>query len=360
MVKSRISGRHYCRVFLIAGCLFNSICSYGQDVCSQNLEQAQRQFDAGRFYQVEPLIFECLKNGFNRQERINALELLALTKLYLDEMDQADSVYLDLLKEDPERKVNELVDPPDLIFLHNHFKTKPVFFWSIMAGINFTSPVVIFDYTLFDEIRTNEQSKARLGFEGGLSIEFNIYKDLYVGGAVLFRRRNFQYTDEAKFFSVEPMLGYTISHIEANNYISLPVFAKYTVGQEKVRPYFYGGINLDLLMFATHGDLVKTSPIGEDPNEITSQDITSYRNPLNLSAIMGIGCMFKTNGLSLIALDLKIEPGLTNITKESRRYANQENVIVTGYVHDPMRLNSLSFSVRFVRPFYKPRLKKNP
>jgi hypothetical protein len=358
MVKRRRGERFYCQFFLIAVGMIFSISSYGQDVCSQQLEAAQRQFNEGRFYNVEPLISDCLKSGFTKQERISALELLALTKLYLDEMAQADSVYLDLLRQDPERKVNELVDPPDLIFLHNHFRTKPVFYWSIIGGINFTSPAVIHNYSVFDDARINEQSKARLGFEGGLNIEFNVYKDIYVGGAILFRRRNFLYTDEAKFFSPEPKDGFKISHIEANNYISLPVVAKYLVGQERIRPYFYGGINFDLLMFASHGDLVKISPFGEDPIEITSQDITSYRNPVNLSALIGIGCMIKSNGLSLIALDLKIEPGLTNITKESRRYADQGNLITTGYVHDAMRLNSISFSVRFVRPFYNPKLIK--
>ncbi len=359
MIKGRRSERFYCQLFLIAVGIFFSIYSYGQDICSQNLEAAQRQFDEGRFYNVESLISGCLKSGFTRQERINALELLALTKLYLDEMDQADSVYLDLLRQDPERKINELVDPPDLIFLHNHFRTKPVFYWAISGGINFTSPTIIHNYSAFDDARTNEQSKARLGFEGGGSIEFNVYKDLYVGGALLFRRRNFLYTDETKLFSAEPKDGFKISHIEANNYFSLPIIAKYTVGLDRIRPYFYGGINIDILMFATLGDLVKLSPFGDDPIEITSQDITSYRNPVNLSAILGIGCMIKSNGLSLIALDLKIEPGLTNITKESRRYADQGNLIETGYVNDPMRLNGISFSVRFVRPFYNPKLKNN-
>lgn len=357
MVKGRRSERCYCQLLFIAvGTLF-SIYSYGQDVCSKNLEEAHSRFDEGKFYNVESLISDCLKSGFNRRERIDALELLALTKLYLDEMDQADSVYLDLLRQDPERKVNEQVDPPDLIFLHNHFKTKPVFYWSVIGGINFTSPTIIYNYSVFDQTRTNEQSKARLGFEGGLSIEFNVYKDLYVGGAILFRRKNFLYTDETKLFSAEPKGGYNISHIEANNYISLPIILKYVAGQQKIKPYFYGGINLDLLMYASLGDLVKMSPVGEDIIEITSQDITSFRNPVNLSAVVGIGCMIKSNGLSLIALDLKIEPGLTNITKESRRYTNQGNMIETGYINDAMRLNSISFSLRFVRPFYNPKLK---
>ncbi|MBR9997606.1 MAG: PorT family protein [Cyclobacteriaceae bacterium] len=330
----------------------------GQDACSQNLESAQMHFDQGRFYHVESLLSDCLKNGFNRQERINALELLALTKLYLDQMDQADSVYLDLLRLDPERKINEQIDPPDLIFLHNHFRTRPVFYWSIIGGINFSSPTIIHDYSVFDELQTNEQPRARLGFEGGVNIEFNVFRNLYVGGELLFLRKNFVYTDDVKFESKERIEGYKISQIESNSYISIPVFVKYMVGEERLRPYFYGGLSVDLLMYSGQSDIAKESPIEEDPVEITSRDITSFRNPVNLSGVLGIGVMMKSGGLSLVAMDLKIVPGLTNITKESRRNADQGNMIISGVVSDAMRINSISLSVRFIRPFYNPKIKK--
>jgi len=344
-------------LFFAGGILF-SINTYGQDICSQNLESAQRQFDEGRFYNVESLISECLRDGFTKQERINALELLALTKLYLDEMDKADSVYLDLLRQDPEHKVNELVDPPDLIFLHNNFRTTPVFYWSIIGGINFTNALVIHEYSAFDNTLTNEQYKARLGFEGGLSIEFNVYKDLYIGGGLVYNRKNFFFSDEAVFESKERSDGYKISYIESNNFISLPIIAKYTVSKDKIRPYFYGGISLNLLLFSNQNDLGKISPIGEDLIEISSRNISSYRKPVNLSGVLGIGAMIKSSGLSLLALDLKIEPGLTIINRESRRYADQGIVIQNGIVNDAMRINSISLSVRFVRPFYNPKLKK--
>jgi hypothetical protein len=343
--------------YFTVGILF-TINVYGQDVCSRNLEAAGRQFEGGHFYNVEPLLTECLKNGFSRQERINALKLLALTKLYLDELDQADSVYLVLLRMDPERRVNETVDPPDLIFLHNHFRSKPVFYWSIIGGINFSVPTIIHDYSIFVVEETDEQQKARLGFEGGVNIEFNVYQNLFAGGELLFIRKNFLYTDDVKFYSKERSAGYKISQIESNNYFSVPVFLKYMIGEERIRPYIYGGMSFDFLMFSTHRDIGRESPLEEDAVEITSRDITTNRNAVNLSGILGIGAMVKTGGLSLIAMDLRIMPGLTNITKESGRYSDQAGLVNSGAVSDAMRINSISLSVRFITPFYNPKLKK--
>ena len=358
MTAGRKCERFFGQFFCVAVGIFFSVHAYGQDVCSRNLETAQRQFDEGRFYSVEPLLSECLNSGFTRQERLNALELLALTKLYLDELDQADSVYLDLLRLDPERKINEAVDPPDLVFLHNHFKTKPVFYWAIIGGINFSIPTIIHDYSVFDLEETDENPKAKLGFEGGVNIEFNVYQNLYMGGELLYVRKNFLYTDEAKFYSMERSVGYTISQVEANNYIAVPVFLKYMIGEERVRPYFYGGLSTDFLMFTTQRDIGRESPLEEDPVEITSRDITKLRNTVNLTGIVGLGVMVKSGGLSLFALDLRVMPGLTNITKESSRYADQAGLISSGVVSDAMRINSISLSVRFITPYYNPKLKK--
>ena len=354
----RISERIFSQFSCIVVGFLLSISAYGQDICSQNLDEASKQFDQGRFHAVEPLISECLRSGFNREEQLNALELLALTKLYLDELDQADSVYLELLRLDPERKVNEVIDPPDLIFLHNHFKTNPVFYWSVIAGVNFSIPTIIHDYSMFDVSETNEQQKARLGFEGGVNIEFNLYGKLYGGGELLFTRKNFLYADNARFFAKEGKSGYGISLVESNNYLSVPVYLKYMIGEDRLRPYVYAGASADFLMFSSQHDIVRTSPLGEDQYELSSRDVTNFRTPVSLAGILGIGVMMKSGGLSLIAADLRISPGLTNISRESRRYTDQTALISSGVVSDAMRINTITLSIRFIRPFYNPKLKK--
>jgi len=364
MILERKSDIFYCQLLFIAVGIFFSILANGQDVCSQNLEEARRQFDEGRFYNIELIIAECLDNGFTKQERIDALELLALTKLYLDEMDKADSIYLDLLRQDPEHQVNELVDPPDLMFLHNNFRTKPVFYWSVIAGLNYSSPSIIHDYSPFSFETTNEQYKAKLGYEGGVSIEFNVYKDLYFGGELLYSRKNFLFTDDPEFYSETVSNEYNISYIEANHFFSIPLIAKYTFGEKRIRPYFYGGLSLDLLLFSNQNDLSKLSPIDEENEDLASLNISNLRNPWNFSGIIGIGARIKTDGISLIALDFKVVPGFTNITKESRRYigggeVQGQNVIISGAVSDAMRLNCISLSIRYVSPFYNPKLKKD-
>ena len=111
---TRLNIKPLCQLLIAAIGLFFVPDLYPQDVCTRNLQEAQESFNEGRFIEVDTLLRKCIKSGFTKQERIEALELLALSKLYMDDMENADSIYLELLAIDPEHVVNPLIDPPDL------------------------------------------------------------------------------------------------------------------------------------------------------------------------------------------------------------------------------------------------------
>ena len=195
-----------------------------QDVCTQNLESAQEKFNNGSFYSVEPLLLECLKSGFTKQERIEALELLAITKLFLDDLEGANSIYLKLLNIDPEHQVNSLIDPPDLVFLHESFRTRPLFYWTIFAGTNYSNASAIHDYSTFNLSSSDKSSSAGFGFEVGGGIETNIWKKLSIEMDFLFAQKNHSYLENAlNDFPPEDNAAYSISYTETQNWISLPL-----------------------------------------------------------------------------------------------------------------------------------------
>lgn len=346
-----------------------------QDLCTQQLEEARNQFNQGRFYDLDTLLADCINNGFNRQERVEALELLSLSKLYLDRLKEADSIYLELLRQDPEHEINPLLDPPDLMFLHNKFITDPLFYWSVIGGINFSNITQIYsDYSIYGlegENNIIESYNSLPGYEFGAGIELNLINSLYAGGELLFSRTNFQYTQSG--------LGINNEYTEADDWINIPLFLRYSFGKNRIRPYVYGGAGFDLLLFVTQNITRQEGQEGQgeggSPESIIEKP--ELRNRINFSGIFGAGIRIKTNGPSILAIDLKASGGLTNIVKELNRFPSGQvtdsRVIIDdqpmeligqhnidfGYVDDPIRLNHLTLTIRYVRPYYKPRL-KNP
>ena len=115
-MKIHFCWNHAIYFFLLIG-IFQANEIQAQRSCAQNLATARNLFNSGRFYDVEGTLSTCIRNGFNRQEKIEALRLLSLTYLYLDQYQNADSSYLMLLRTNPEYRTNPASDPPDLVFL---------------------------------------------------------------------------------------------------------------------------------------------------------------------------------------------------------------------------------------------------
>ena len=319
----------------------------GQDLCTQNLEDARDQFNRGSFYNVEPLLSSCIKSGFTKQERIDALELLALTKLYLDDLEAADSIYLRMLNIDPEHEVNPLIDPVDLVFLHESFRTEALFTWHILAGINITNVSILQDYSLYSTDDRNEKYGYKTGYEFGAGFDWTLNKKLKIGIEGIFSRKRFTYADE--FLDN----NYTVSLTERGDWIHLPVYIKYDFGQGRWSYYVYGGGSFDYLIQSNHIDIIKN--FNPDPVGPANFDLNPFRNKITYSAVAGFGVKFKTNGIDYLIIDLKTNFGLKNLVKETSRYESQQRNLLYGYVDDAFRMNIASLSFRFLRPYYKPR-----
>src|SRR5436853_446608 len=99
---------------------------FAQNLCSQNLKKAQKEYDEGRLTEVSGILESCLKDGFTRDQKLQAYRLLILTNLFSDQPDIAEQHLLHLLKEDPEYKINPGVDPAEFVTLFNQYNTSAV------------------------------------------------------------------------------------------------------------------------------------------------------------------------------------------------------------------------------------------
>ena len=64
-------------LIVVATLLFNNVKAQGD--CSIVLREAQDTYDAGNLDAVLEMIYPCLESGFNKNEKIQAYKLIALT-----------------------------------------------------------------------------------------------------------------------------------------------------------------------------------------------------------------------------------------------------------------------------------------
>ena len=372
----RINIKYLCQLLIVTVGLFFGPGVQSQDFCTRNLEDAQESFDQGKFIEVDTLLRNCIKSGFTKQERIEALELLALSKLYLDDMDMADSVYLELLTVDPEHKVNPLVDPPDLIFLHQSFRTEPLFTWSAFAGLTYSFPSVIHSDFIYPTtlVKYNDQPslvmdpvkeyQGSIGYIFGVNMDAVVYRNVYVGLGLNYSRTGFKYKaqylrDIYATFDVTD-LYYESTYKQNLDWISVPVYVKYQFEKIKFKPYAFAGASYNGLIRSRANDLTREKIAGTPETKLergSANDIDS-KNRNNISVNLGVGFMYKTSGIDYIVVEFRYSRFIKNITSGDTRYGdidNQTNIILYGIALDDYSLTSFDLSLKFLRPFYKPK-----
>jgi len=125
---------------------FYSNVLYGQEEksdCVIKLEQAQAKYDQGRIQDVEPLIEDCLaEEGFDKTGKTQALKLLTLSYLFLEEPEKAGETMLKLLHTNHLFTVNSAIDPSEFINLYDKYRHDPLFSVGFLGGLTRASPII--------------------------------------------------------------------------------------------------------------------------------------------------------------------------------------------------------------------------
>ncbi len=323
-----------------------------QLTCVETLNQARQSFADGRLYGIPALLKSCLDNGFNKTERIQAYWILTRTYLFIDDPISAEESYLKLLRLDPEFEVDEESDPIEMAYLSKKFTTTPIFVLFGKVGFNSTRPEVIQNFGADNTIFSNESYTGEFSYQVGFGVEMNISNhwslametDL-VGRRYTYQNTIFQFDDQ------------TFQENQLN--LEVPIYVRYRMQYGKVFPFVYAGYTQHFLLNAeAEISLIDRASNNESLSEFPvtgpSEDLNDLRRSTNRSIIFGLGARYRLK-YDYIFVDLRYQVGLTNIIDIDNQYANDRLLYTYGYVDDDKRLNTVSFSVGYVKPLYKPR-----
>jgi hypothetical protein len=132
-----MKARKYFLGGLICCICFSPMGGIAQESCTQKLRTARNAYQEGKLNVLPALLTACIKAGFSKEEKIEALRLVTLAYLYSENERKAEQVFLDLLTIDPEFTPNLQADPTELILLAEKFDTDPKFFYGLNGGVGY-------------------------------------------------------------------------------------------------------------------------------------------------------------------------------------------------------------------------------
>ncbi len=134
------------------------------------------------------------------------------------------------------------------------------------------------------------------GYLAGISIEFNLTKDIKLMLQGMYNRKN-----SKLLFDVgekEPLDSMRMGF----DYIRVPLVAK--INAFNGVTYFLSGLDFGFMLSSKLNDIEKVNP---------ERDISSYVNKFDLAALFGVGVNFKLNS-NLLFVELRYLQSLTNMS----------------------------------------------
>ena len=328
--------------------VFNNLLA--QETCSNKLKTAERYFDEGLLDEIPNMLNPCIKNGFNKAERRDALKLLIQTYLYSDEFDLADKTMLRFLKDFPEYEL-ATSDSREFGNLHKTYETNPIFQLEANGGVSFAFVRVREYFGIEDQnsIKASYSSRPGLFFKSTYSTKLK--ESFNVNGGISLSQLNFFYSNQAFDFT-------TTTGLYTSTYVGLPLSVHYEYGISNFVAYLRVGIEPSVLLSAKY-QFTRTFTTGQEEITGQSDDMMPFRKRIDLKPMFEVGVKYKL-GKAYLGLNAGIKLGSIGIVDEDKRYSDLNIVNKYFYVDDDIILHQAYVSFAYIFSFYKPKKIETP
>ena len=330
--------------------------------CAQTLRLARATYEQGRLQEIEFQLENCLKSsddgGFSKEEkqlRVEALKILCLSYIYLEEAEKADEAMLNILKTNPYFQINEAVDPAEFVALYKTFRTWPIYRIGAKLGVNTTQPNVSKTVTAVD-IASGSEYKYLVAFQFGASADLPLYfisKKLTLHGDLTFQQKRFDLTLNVNRGVDKDgnSLSNTFKGIESQTWISFPVTFQYEIPLfKKMLPYVALGASIDYLIASD----ISGTRTRDNQASIEEKSFSLTREKLNINAVGAAGVKVPLTG-GFLTFELMYFYGLKNITTPESAYANTKLALDYGYADSIFKINSLAITGSYIFNVFNPK-----
>ena len=330
------------------------------NACVQNIETAQQRYDEGRIQDIQALLNDCLAAGnYTKAEESQALRLLTLSYIFLDDEVNSEYTMLQLLKANHEFEVNPVIDPTEFINLHDRFRTKPLFNLGVRYIFNFAQPIVTdlnSSLSLADE--RHDYSLIFGNFGVGVNFEYEFADKFIIYPEIHYKSMSVAYSATQVGLINSDKDYFDVEYFEDQDWLSLPVSVKYIFEFEKwpkIKAYANLGGSVDLLLNSSlPSDGTTLNTIG-DPEIGFTITSTKDHNAINFGVFGGAGLTVKVlEGFA--SIEARYLHSFTKFTKPEKVLTPTDSrMLNTGAQHDIYRLNHVAISVGYTFNIYFPK-----
>ncbi len=327
--------------------------SAAQGECTINLNEAQKFYENGQIEKIPELLNGCLSSGFNRENKVTALRLLTLVYLFEDENAKAEESFVQMLKKNPEYKVNPNLDPIEFVRLYESYQTRPIFSVGLRGAFTFDFARRLQTYTYGNYADAEAEYTSGNGFSVGVPVTYNINNLWHATIEPSFSKYSFGFSEKLNGYN-------TIEGTTNLSYIDIPVLASYdfyTHGNTT----FYAELGISAGIFLS-GDMELSRKYGNRENaDVTGAaiDVADIMKPLNLSCLAGVGAKVHVSH-GFVTVGVRYDMGLMNVTNPDSRElnANPELAYKYRYVNNDIALSALSVNLGYSYEIYIHKKKK--
>ena len=282
------------RLFIITLFILFTSSSFlvAQSSCQRNLNEARADYSNGNLYAVPGKLGDCLEEGFSKSEKIEALELLTLTYININQQEKARTTLIRLLNLKTDYQVIKNVDPSELYSLYSKIDTDIKYFVGITAGFNNNSIIVHQPYST-NALGTHDPNYiSRSSFrQVGAQFLYPITKNIIAGAEIQYQSHRFDYKE---IFDNGNNDISTIEYGTINNGMNLNLTLRYMKDYYQWKPFFElgttGRYNLNYFVTFYTNDFEKTV---DEENINEEINIISDRSNINFSLNANLGSMIK-------------------------------------------------------------------
>ncbi|MBX2898649.1 MAG: PorT family protein [Cyclobacteriaceae bacterium] len=345
--------------------LLSGVALHGFTQCAQTLRLARATYEQGRLHEIESQLKGCLeppeKGGFSQQEnqlRVEALKILTMSYIYLEEPQRADAAMLSLKKADPYFRPNPEIDPAEFVALYNSFREEPIYRIGVRLGVNFTQPNVKEQVTVIELAEDSKYNKA-VAFQFGAAMDVPLTllkqaKKWTLHGELLYQQRKFTIVqnEDRGVDPAEPgnKLFNRFEGAETQVALSLPITLEYKFLNKKYNPYVAAGASTDYLF---RSSLSAERKRLNEPG-VPEQSLDLKRQPINLSALAAMGVKLPV-GPGLIVFEIRYAHGLTNVSSRESAFENEALALDYGYADPVFRQSSISIAGSYIFNIHNPK-----
>ena len=343
---------------------------------SQRLSAAERDYEEGRLANIPErlqggFLLKSKEGGYSKEETVRALKLITKVYIFLDDEPNAEDYLVRLLKADKEHKLDPRVDPAELYFLYNQFRTKPIFRISLKTGVNKSFPQVMQTFSPSNTLTVKKlyngvgeppgtataAGAIGMGYWADLVAERHLRWGVEVGTGVGVRNSSYDVDNfVGESAGGEPTLLTHISNQQLN--FRVPLFLRYNFRYFQEFgpiPYISIGSTYDYLMDAQYTKATRrggTSFTLSSNDNLKDLDLVQLNN---MSGFVAIGTKLRVQ-THFLTFELRYDRSFFNYINEDNRWSgNQFLIYDLGFVEDDLSLDMLSLSIGYTYSVYSPK-----